>query len=61
MTARQARKLIEADGWYLKEQKGSHMQFIHNVKPGKVTIPFHGNDELAIFVVKNIKKMAGLK
>ncbi len=37
------------------------MQFIHNVKPGKVTIPFHGNDELAIFVVKNIKKMAGLK
>ncbi len=31
-------KLIEADGWRLKATRGSHRQFVHATKPGKVTI-----------------------
>ena len=33
-------KLILADGWIFKNQEGSHKNYIHPVKPGKVTIPF---------------------
>lgn len=37
-------KLILADGWILKSQIGSHRQYIHPTKKGKVTIPFHSKD-----------------
>ena len=30
---------IEADGWYFVTQKGSHRQFRHPTKPGRVTVP----------------------
>ncbi|HET6246940.1 MAG TPA: type II toxin-antitoxin system HicB family antitoxin [Tepidisphaeraceae bacterium] len=35
---REVIRLIEADGWRLITQKGSHRQFVHAVKPGKVTV-----------------------
>lgn len=55
-------EMIKADGWYQIEQKGSHKQFKHPVKPGKVTIPDHGSsDDLDHFVVNSILKQAGLK
>jgi predicted RNA binding protein YcfA (HicA-like mRNA interferase family) len=31
-------KRLEADGWRLKSQKGSHMQYVHPTKIGKVTL-----------------------
>ena len=37
-------KIILADGWVLKAQQGSHRQYTHPLKGGKVTIPFHGKD-----------------
>lgn len=36
-----ARKILKAlrdDGWILKHQVGSHAQYVHPTKPGKVTI-----------------------
>jgi len=55
-------RLVKADGWYLDCQKGSHQQFKHPVKPGKVTIPYHGsNDDLIKPIVQSILKQAGLK
>lgn len=53
-------KLILADGWIFKTQTGSHRQYIHPVKPGKVTIPFHSKD-LPKGTEASIKKQAGLK
>jgi predicted RNA binding protein YcfA (HicA-like mRNA interferase family) len=54
-------KIIEKDGWYLWSQKGSHKQYRHQFKSGKVTIPDHGkNDELEHFLVKSILKQAGI-
>ena len=39
MSSREVIKLIEQDGWYLVAVAGSHHQFKHPHKPGKVTIP----------------------
>lgn len=41
MKPREMEKLILADGWVYKNQEGSHKNYIHPTKPGKVTIPFH--------------------
>jgi predicted RNA binding protein YcfA (HicA-like mRNA interferase family) len=39
-------KLIEDNGWQIVRQKGSHIQFRHSIKPGTVTIPYHGNKDV---------------
>ena len=53
-------KIILADGWRFKSQEGSHRQYVHPTKPGKVTIPFHSKD-LTKAVENSILKQAGLK
>ena len=60
MKPREMEKLILADGWLFKEQTGSHRQYIHPSKPGKVTIPFHGGD-IPKGTENSILKQAGLK
>lgn len=59
MTAKEIIKILKADGWSKKSQKGSHLQMIHPTKPGKVTIPIHGGD-LDLKTYKSILKQAGL-
>ena len=44
MTAKNAEKILLADGWYMVKQVGSHRQYKHPTKKGKVTIPFHKGD-----------------
>lgn len=53
-------RIILADGWYLKSIVGSHRQYMHPTKPGKVTIPFHPRD-LTKRTEHFILKQAGLK
>jgi predicted RNA binding protein YcfA (HicA-like mRNA interferase family) len=53
-------RIILNDGWILKAVKGSHHQYIHPVKPGKITIPYHSRD-IAPVIVNSILKQAGLK
>ncbi len=60
MKPREMEKLILADGWMFKNQEGSHKNYIHPTKPGKVTIPFHTKD-LPKGTENSIKKQAGLK
>jgi len=52
-------RIIFDDGWLFKSQNGSHRQYIHPSKPGKVTIPFH-TKTLPIKTEKTILKQAGL-
>lgn len=59
ITSRELIKLIEKDGWKLVAIVGSHHQFKHPTKPGKVTIP-HPKRELAPKTIKTILKQAGL-
>lgn len=61
MNAKQIIVLLKKDGWGLKEQKGSHGQFTHPTKKGKVTVPIHGKDEIPPKTLNSILKQEGLK
>lgn len=54
-------KMLKMDGWYLYNQKGSHRQFKHPVKKGKVTINGKPGDNLSRFLLNSIFKQAGWK
>jgi predicted RNA binding protein YcfA (HicA-like mRNA interferase family) len=51
---------VQADGWRLVSQRGSHCQFKHPVKPGRVTIAGRLSDDLPPGLWKSILKQAGL-
>lgn len=44
MKVKELLKVLKADGWLVKNQKGSHLQLVHPVKKGKVTVPIHNGD-----------------
>ena len=52
-------RMIEADGWLQVAQKGSHRQFRHPEKAGRVTVP-HPKADLAIGTIKSIEKQSGV-
>ncbi len=54
------RFLVE-DGWFLVATRGSHRQFKHLTKTGRVTVPGKPSDELAPGTLSSIKKQAKLK
>ncbi|MCB9737164.1 MAG: type II toxin-antitoxin system HicA family toxin [Deltaproteobacteria bacterium] len=61
LTTKEAIKQIQADGWTLASQKGSHKQFTHGTKPGKVTIADHGGkSEIPLGTQKSIEAQAGI-
>jgi len=53
-------RIIRKDDWKLKSTGGSHYQYVHAVKPGKVTIPYHGKD-LHPDTIRSILKQAEIK
>ncbi|TFD92567.1 addiction module toxin, HicA family [Dysgonomonas capnocytophagoides] len=53
--------IIEKDGWYLKTTKGSHRQYTHDAKKGKVTINGKLSDDASDFLINSILRQAGLK
>jgi predicted RNA binding protein YcfA (HicA-like mRNA interferase family) len=53
--------LLKRDGWYLVATKGSHRQFKHPAKPGRVTVAGKPSDYLAPGTLNSIFKQAGLK
>ncbi len=52
--------MVERDGWQQQTQKGSHRQFKHPAKPGKVTIAGHPNQDVPPGVLRSILKQAQL-
>jgi predicted RNA binding protein YcfA (HicA-like mRNA interferase family) len=61
MKARDILKLIGDDGWYQVAQKGSHRQFKHPSKPGRVSIAGHPSQEMDRGTYNSILKQAELK
>lgn len=59
-SSRELLKILHQDGWYIKRQRGSHIQLVHKIKIGKVTVP-HPRNQLDPKTVKNIIKQAGIK
>ena len=61
MKVREIIKMVEAEGWYLAATKGSHRQYKHPTKPGRVTIAGHPGDDLRPGSLNSILKQAQLK
>lgn len=61
MKVREAIRRIEDDGWYLVATRGSHRQYKHPAKPGRVTIAGKPSDDLAPTTCNSILKQAGLE
>ncbi|HZR74250.1 type II toxin-antitoxin system HicA family toxin [Bradyrhizobium sp.] len=51
---------LKKDGWFQVAQKGSHVQFKHKIKPGRVTVP-HPKKDIPIGTLRSIEKRASLK
>ena len=54
-------RLLNDDGWTLVATRGSHRQFKHADKRGRVTVPGKPSDDLAPGTLNSILKQASLK
>jgi predicted RNA binding protein YcfA (HicA-like mRNA interferase family) len=52
---------LQDDGWFLVATRGSHRQFKHAAKPGRVTVAGKLSEDLAPGTLNSILKQAGLK
>ena len=54
-------RLIEQDGWRYHSQKGSHRQYKHPTKQGRVTIPGKPGDDLTHKLLNSIFTQAHIE
>ncbi len=59
MNSKKVIKLIKANGWKLVNVVGSHHQYKHPTKKGRITIP-HPKKDLTIGTLKSIEKQSGV-
>jgi predicted RNA binding protein YcfA (HicA-like mRNA interferase family) len=60
MHSREIISALQRDGWVQVAQKGSHVQYKHPVKKGRVTVP-HPARDIPIGTLKSIEKQSGLR
>ena len=58
MKVRDVIKMIEEDGWYRVATKGSHRQYKHPSKPGRVTVAGNSGHDLASGTLNSILEQA---
>jgi predicted RNA binding protein YcfA (HicA-like mRNA interferase family) len=61
MRVREVIKMIEDDGWREVRQRGSHRQYKHPNKPGRVTVPGNLGDEVKPGTLASVLRQAGLR
>jgi predicted RNA binding protein YcfA (HicA-like mRNA interferase family) len=61
MKIRDVIQLLEGQGWFLVATRGSHRQYKHSVRPGRVTVAGKPSDDLAPGTLNSILKQSGLK
>jgi len=54
-------KLIEDDGWYHVGTRGSHRQYKHPRKSGRVTVSGHPSDEVHPRTLQSVLTQAQLR
>jgi predicted RNA binding protein YcfA (HicA-like mRNA interferase family) len=54
-------RAIEEDGWYLVATRGSHRQYKHPAKRGRVTVPGKPADDVAPGTLNSVWKQAGME
>ncbi|MEP7082225.1 MAG: type II toxin-antitoxin system HicA family toxin [Chloroflexota bacterium] len=58
---RDAIRLVESVGWYVKRTRGSHRTFGHPSRPGIVTIAGRPSKDLAAGTWRSILRQAGIE
>ena len=61
MKVRDVVRLIEQDGWFLVAMRGSHRQYKHPIKLGRVTVAGKPSDDMAPGTLNSVLKQAQLK
>ena len=61
MKVREVIRLLERDEWKLVVTQGSHRQFKHPRKPGRVTVSGNLGDEMPKGTFASVKRQAGLR
>jgi len=61
LSVREIIRILKEDGWSQVTQKGSHRQFKHPTKSGKVTVPGKLSDDVPVGTLKSIIRQAGLE
>jgi predicted RNA binding protein YcfA (HicA-like mRNA interferase family) len=61
MKVSQVLEMLRRDGWVVVATRGSHRQFKHAIKPGRVTVAGKPSDDLPPGTLNSILKQAGLK
>jgi len=51
---------LKAAGWFQVAQKGSHVQFKHPTKPGRVTV-VHPKKDIPLGTLRSIERQSGLR
>lgn len=59
MNSRAVIRAIEKAGWVHVSTKGSHWQFKHPERPGRVTVP-HPKRDLPIGTIRSIERQSGV-
>ena len=60
MNSREVIRRLRDDGWFEVAQSGSHKQFKHPFKPGRVTVVYPKKD-IPEGTLRSIEKQSGLK
>lgn len=58
MTVREVLKMLEANGWRLVATRGSHRQYKHPQRPGRVTVAGKPGDDLPPGMLNRITETA---
>ncbi len=61
MKVKEIIRILEDDGWFLVGTRGSHRQYKHPVRLGRVTVAGKLSDDLAPGTLNSILKQSGLK
>lgn len=61
MKVRDVISLLEKDGWIHVSTRGSHRQYKHPFKSGRVTVAGKSSDDMAPGTLNSVLKQAGLK
>ena len=60
MNSREIIRKLEQDGWFEVAHAGSHKQFRHPTKKGRVTVPSPRRD-MPLGTLRSVEKQAGIK
>lgn len=60
MTFKDVKRKLEKNGWRVARICGSHFQFQNASDDQTICLPYHGNKDISIGVIKSLERATGL-